>query len=204
MKINEVEAAVGVTKKNIRFYEEEGLISPRREPGNGYRSYSEADVERLRRIKLLRKLDVPLAEGMTRQLERLNTRRTDLDEAVNFCTLLQKEPVSLNELDVEQTLARLTAKEEQGVSFVNIEQTDRKAERVRGALVGAGLFTAIMLLSIGIMAWAFCVDPQDVPPLPLLVVLFGIPAGCIIGTLKVLVDRLKEIGKGEEDAYRNY
>ena len=33
-----------------------------------------------------------------------------------------------------------------------------------------------------------------------LVVLFGIPAGCIIGTLKVLVDRLKEIGKGEEDA----
>ena len=37
-----------------------------------------------------------------------------------------------------------------------------------------------------------------------LVVLFGIPAGCIIGTLKVLVDRLKEIGKGEEDAYRNY
>ena len=50
MKINEVEAAVGVTKKNIRFYEEEGLISPRREPGNGYRSYSEADVERLRRI----------------------------------------------------------------------------------------------------------------------------------------------------------
>lgn len=210
MKINEVEAAVGVPKKNIRFYEEEGLISPRREPGNGYRSYSEADVERLRRIKLLRKLDVPLAEirqmlegectlaeGMTRQLERLNTRRTDLDEAVNFCTLLQKEPVSLNELDVEQTLARLTAKEEQGVSFVNIEQTDRKAERVRGALVGAGLFTAIMLLTIGIMAWAFCVDPQDVPPLPLLVVLFGIPAGCIIGTLKVLVDRLKEIGKGE-------
>ena len=40
MKINEVEAAVGVTKKNIRFYEEEGLISPRRESGNGYRSYS--------------------------------------------------------------------------------------------------------------------------------------------------------------------
>ena len=35
MKINEVEAAVGVTKKNIRFYEEEGLITPSREPGNG-------------------------------------------------------------------------------------------------------------------------------------------------------------------------
>ena len=262
MKINEVEAAVGVTKKNIRFYEEEGLISPRREPGNGYRSYSEADVERLRRIKLLRKLDVPLAEirqmlegectlaeGMTRQLERLNTRRADLDEAVNFCTLLQKEPVSLNELDVEQTLARLTAKEEQGVSFVNIEQTDRKAERVRGALVGAGLFTALMLFIMGIMVWASLSDlfetihqhlqraddatrrdanqhHQQRQRRSLLRVHAGgphhdahdeqhqgrkqpcphqcTPAGCIIGTLKVLVDRLKEIGKGEEDAYRNY
>ena len=63
MKINEVEAAVGVTKKNIRFYEEEGLITPGREPGNGYRSYSQTDVERLRRIKLLRKLDEPPPQG---------------------------------------------------------------------------------------------------------------------------------------------
>ena len=123
MKINEVEAAVGVTKKNIRFYEEEGLITPGREPGNGYRIYSQADVERLRRIKLLRKLDVPLAdiramlegqctlaEGMVQQLERLHSRRADLDEAVSFCELLQKEPGDLDQLDVEQTLARLTAK----------------------------------------------------------------------------------------------
>ena len=34
--------------------------------------------------------------------------------------------------------------------------------------------------------------------------MFGIPAGCIVGTLKVLLDRIEEIGKGEEDAYRNY
>ena len=40
--------------------------------------------------------------------------------------------------------------------------------------------------------------------LPLLVLLFGIPAGCILGTLKVLADRIREIRKGEEDAYRNY
>ena len=217
MKINEVEAAVGVTKKNIRFYEEEGLISPRREPGNGYRSYSEADVERLRRIKLLRKLDVPLAEirqmlegectladGMTRQLERLNTRRADLDEAVNFCTLLQKEPVSLNELDVEQTLARLTAREEQGVTFVNIERTDQKTRRIRGACIGAALFVTMMAFIMAVMGWAIYTDPQDAPPLPLLVVMFGIPAGCIVGTLKVLLDRIEEIRKGEEDAYRNY
>ena len=217
MKINEVEAAVGVTKKNIRFYEEEGLITPSREPGNGYRSYSQADVERLRRIKLLRKLDVPLAEiremlegrktlaeGMALQLERLSTRRKDLNEAIGFCEMLEKDTVSLNELDVEQTLARLAAREDQGVTFVNIERTDRKAERIKGALVGAGLFTALMAFIIATMAWAFYTDPQGAPPLPLVIVLLGIPAGCIVGTLKVLLDRIEEIGKGEEDAYRNY
>ena len=217
MKINEVEAAAGVTKKNIRFYEEEGLITPSREPGNGYRSYSQADVERLRRIKLLRKLDVPLAdiremlegrktlaEGMAQQLERLSTRRKDLNEAIGFCEMLEKDTVSLNELDVEQTLARLAAREEQGVTFVNIERTDRKAERIKGALVGAGLFTALMAFIIATMAWAFYTDPQGAPPLPLVIVLLGIPAGCIVGTLKVLLDRIEEIGKGEEDAYRNY
>ena len=195
MKINEVEAAVGVTKKNIRFYEEEGLITPGREPGNGYRSYSQTDVERLRRIKLLRKLDVPLAE-IREMLEGQST----LAEGMNR----QLEPGSLEQLDVEQTLARLTAREEQGVTFVNIERTDQKTRRIRGACIGAALFVTMMAFVMAIMGWAIYTDPQDAPPLPLLVVMFGIPAGCIVGTLKVLLDRIEEIGKGEEDAYRNY
>ena len=62
MKINEVEALVGITKKNIRFYEAEGLVAPRRNSDNGYRDYGEADVTALRQIKLLRKLGLPLEE----------------------------------------------------------------------------------------------------------------------------------------------
>ena len=62
MKINEVEQLVGISKRNIRFYEKEGLLSPGRNADNGYRDYGEEDVETLRKIKLLRKLDVPLEE----------------------------------------------------------------------------------------------------------------------------------------------
>ena len=40
MKINQVEELVGITKKNIRFYEEQGLINPERNRDNGYREYS--------------------------------------------------------------------------------------------------------------------------------------------------------------------
>ena len=53
MRINEVEKAVGIAKKNIRFYEEQGLLSPRREQGNGYRDYSEEDVRTLQTLSLI-------------------------------------------------------------------------------------------------------------------------------------------------------
>ena len=62
MKINQVEQLVGITKKNIRFYEEQGLLSPGRNRENGYRDYTEEDVKKLEQIKLLRKLGLPLEE----------------------------------------------------------------------------------------------------------------------------------------------
>lgn len=62
MKINQVESQVGITKRNIRFYEKEGLLSPDRDSGNGYREYTQEDVERLKRIKLFRKIGFPLEE----------------------------------------------------------------------------------------------------------------------------------------------
>lgn len=48
MKINEVEQQVNITKKNIRFYEQQGLLSPKRNLENGYRDYSEEDVTELK------------------------------------------------------------------------------------------------------------------------------------------------------------
>ena len=62
MKINQVEQLVGITKGNIRFYEKEGLLTPGRNNDNGYRDYSDADVAWLKKIKLLRMLDVPIEE----------------------------------------------------------------------------------------------------------------------------------------------
>ena len=62
MKINQVEELVGITKKNIRFYEDQGLINPNRNLENGYREYSLDDVKILNQIKLLRRLEVPIEE----------------------------------------------------------------------------------------------------------------------------------------------
>lgn len=55
MTIKEIETLSGLPRANIRYYESEGLIAPKRAE-NGYREYSQADAEVLLRVKLLRAL----------------------------------------------------------------------------------------------------------------------------------------------------
>lgn len=62
MRIKEVQEATGLTAKAIRLYESKGLLEPAREAENDYRDYSQADVERLKTIAVLRRLDVPVRE----------------------------------------------------------------------------------------------------------------------------------------------
>ncbi len=63
----------GVSAANIRFYEKEKLIPPRGTGANSYRMYSDADVHQLRFIRLLRSLDMSLAE--VRALLHLDLRK---------------------------------------------------------------------------------------------------------------------------------
>lgn len=51
MLINEVEHIVGLSKKSIRYYEENGLLRPRRNQENDYRVYTEKDIQKLKTIK---------------------------------------------------------------------------------------------------------------------------------------------------------
>lgn len=61
MRTGEVEKLTEVKEANIKFYEREGLINPRRNE-NGYRDFSDEDVKSINRIKTLRMLDVPIPE----------------------------------------------------------------------------------------------------------------------------------------------
>lgn len=65
MTIKEVEKLTGLTAKSIRYYEDKGLIKVERNEENDYRSYSEADVNRLKKIKLLRYLEFSVEEVKT-------------------------------------------------------------------------------------------------------------------------------------------
>jgi DNA-binding transcriptional MerR regulator len=53
-RINEVAAEVGLTARAIRYYEEQGLLTPTARSAGAYRLFDDEDVERLRTIKAFR------------------------------------------------------------------------------------------------------------------------------------------------------
>ena len=58
MTIKEVEEKTGLARSNIRFYEKEKLISPDRNETNGYREYTEENVNDIKKIAYLRTLGI--------------------------------------------------------------------------------------------------------------------------------------------------
>ena len=216
MKINEVEALVGITKKNIRFYEAEGLVAPRRNSENGYRDYGEADVTALRQIKLLRKLGLPLedirtlrsgritvSDAMRRHLVTLERESRNLAQARELCLRLQQSDPTLEELDAEGLLAEMGRMEQEGTTFMNKQNSDIR-RRYAAPIAAAVVMTVLMAGVIALMLWAFRADPAGAPPLPLLVLLIAIPAAVIAGVALALAQRLREIGRNEIDEARKY
>src|SRR3990170_599991 len=56
LQIGEVAERTKVTQRTLRFYEEKGLLKPPSRMEGGFRLYSEADIQRVERIKRLQQL----------------------------------------------------------------------------------------------------------------------------------------------------
>lgn len=116
MNIKEIEERSGLTRANIRYYEQEGLLAPvRRE--NKYRDYSEEDLETLLRIALLRSLGFSLEEirrlqsgeadfaaAMRERSAALESEGQRLLTARNVCDAISREVTSYSALRPEDYL----------------------------------------------------------------------------------------------------
>ena len=111
MLIQDVEKQTGLDRATIRFYEKEGLIIPERSE-NGYRSYSEADVELLLKVKLLRQLGVSL-------LKIRNLQQGTCD----FSAVIQEQIEILEQRIQDNTYAKIICKQMQsdGVQFATLD-----------------------------------------------------------------------------------
>lgn len=119
MTIKEVEERTGLTRSNIRFYEKENLIEPSRNDKNGYRDYSEKDVENIKKIAYLRTLEisiedirniisdkVSLTEVIKKQTAAIQTQIEGLNQAKAMCErMLASGNISFDELQVEKYIA---------------------------------------------------------------------------------------------------
>lgn len=213
MKIKQVEELVGITRKNIRFYEEQGLLNVERAE-NGYREYHTADIARLQEIKLFRKMDISIEEMralfekrkslqfcLEQHLRELERRREGLVKMQEMCERLIAEHQSLDTLNAENCLEEIEQMEKEGAKFMNVNKTDVHNKKRKGAIIGAAVMTLLMLLTIIIIFWA---NIQDPIPTGLFLLLEGIPIVIIVGTLIALAGRMKEIEGGEEDEASKY
>jgi len=132
VKINEAEQRLGMSRSNIRFYEKEGLIDPVRLE-NGYRDYSEQDIEQLKKIIILRKLGVPLEsirdlqDGAVSLDQVLSDSKKSLEKqlreirgAVSVLDELGAEQGGLEDLRTDYYWERIESEESRGNSFVDI------------------------------------------------------------------------------------
>jgi len=172
MTIKEVEVQTGLSRSNIRFYEKEKLIEPSRNESNGYREYSENDVENIKKIAYLRTLGisiedirniksekVTLQETLERQSEVLKGQITDLNKAKLMCEkVLNEESISYENLHIEQYAAELQ-------DYWKDNQAVFKLDAVSflyiwGSMLTWGTITVLCLL-IGILSYSKL--PTEIP-----------------------------------------
>lgn len=213
MKINQVEQAVGITKKNIRFYEDEGLLHPSRNSENGYREYSDSDISILLKIKLLRKLSIPIGEIRRMQKNDLTlsdcmqSHQTVLKkEAENLalikdmCNEIGNTGETLDTLNAPEYLSKMLLLEEGGTHFMDIGKKDQRKKKY-GPLAAAFVMIVFMCTLIAIFIWLESTEPI---PLILLLCILAFPLMIIAGVLLALRQRFQEIEKGEENEASKY
>lgn len=122
MRIREVIARTGLSRRTIQFYIKEGLITPSEDPANGYHDFCGEDVENLLLITGLRRLDFPLSDIRTilqfpstasyyfyRQMDTLSRRMESMQQSIDFLShFFEEEP---GETDRRALLEKLSLPE---------------------------------------------------------------------------------------------
>ena len=213
MKIKQVEELAGITSKNIRFYESQGLLIPERAE-NGYREYRQKNIDTLKKIKLLRKLGVSvdeiksvldesisLKECLEHHIDILEKERENLANMQQLTDAILQKKCTVSTLETDEWLEEMERMEKEGIDFVNLGKVDIHMKKKTGAVTGGVVMMIFMVFMIGMILWGNSMDPI---PIGLLLFLIAIPTVMMIAIIVVLRSRLKEIEGGEEDEASKY
>lgn len=138
MLIRDLEIKTGLDRATIRYYEKEGLITPERSE-NGYRNYTDENLNSLLKIKLLRQLGMSLdrihalQQGsadlqavLTEQIQILERKIKDAEQAKAVCLQMKSDRVSYGNLDVTHYLNAFNTPQTVSVSKTFQERVSRE------------------------------------------------------------------------------
>ncbi len=214
MQIHEVGAKLGLTKKSIRYYEEEGLLSPKRNNINDYRDYSEEDINTLRLIKFLRNLNVPvndirklknkelsLEECMKERIKKINQDEENLEKIKNMCSEIILSKDNFFNIDITKYSLAMNILNKEGFTMKDVGKKHRN--KIIGAILSSLSFSAIFLFLIGIITYFYFRENGNMPGFIYLfiMIILGFP---VLSILVNLFRRIKEIKGGEEDEASKY
>lgn len=141
MTIKEVENLLTIPRATVRFYEKEGLITPERE-GNGYRDYSDEDVEKLRKIVILRKIGMSvedindifdgtksIKEVLDANIIKLQKQMNELQGAINLSRKMKEDDAEISSIDTYKYWNTISEEEKQGNSFMDIAKDIARIEK---------------------------------------------------------------------------
>ena len=98
IKITDLTAQLGMSSRSLRYYEQVGLIKSVRPDLEKYRYYDTENIERLKQIIVLRKMQIPIkdiiriyeSEDMSTVVEVFVDRINTIDEEINVLTELKR------------------------------------------------------------------------------------------------------------------
>jgi hypothetical protein len=120
---------------------------------------------------------------------------------ISLCEKLDKEITDFDTIDADSYLDELNKLEKGGAVFMDLTKSDVSRRTMTGAIVAALCFGSFMILIIVATVIGAINDP--IPKLALILIL-SIPTILVILTVTALIQRIKEIRKGEAYEARKY
>ena len=214
MLIHEVEHLVGLSKKSIRYYEENGLLRPKRNHENDYRIYEDEDIKKLKLIKFLRELGVSILELKLLEEEKLTLQECIKDrihkiekeeeqykKIKTMCIEIEEADYQFHTIDISTYFEKMNVINKEG--FTMRDMKTNKKNKIIGAILSSTLFSLFFVFIIGIMFYFQITEADKCPWLLFwfIIIMLFIP---IVGIFINLINRIKEIKKGEEDEASKY
>jgi len=214
MYINEVEHIVGLSKKSIRYYEENGLLSPTRNRENDYRIYTEKDIKKLKTIKFLRECNVPiiqlqqlekgtisLRECMIDCIKKIEEEEKNYKKIKELCTEISKRNTTYEEIEITPYFQEVNKLNKEGFTMRDV--TSNKTKKITGAILSSLAFSLFFIFLVGMITYFQLTESAKMPwaIYTVLMVLFASP---LVSITYNLIKRIKEIIGGEEDEASKY